>query len=73
MTTKEIKRAIKSGQRVVLRDDHQCHICQDRFGGLPWAEWPDEGLRLHRADADKTIQGYEDGVFWERNTRSVLK
>jgi DNA modification methylase len=29
--------------------------------------------RLHRADADKTIQGYEDGVFWERNTRSVLK
>ena len=29
--------------------------------------------RLHRADADQTIQGYEDGVFWERNTRSVLK
>ena len=29
--------------------------------------------RLHRADADRTIQGYEDGVFWERNTRSVLK
>ena len=29
--------------------------------------------RLRRADTDKTIQGYEDGVFWERNTRSVLK
>ena len=29
--------------------------------------------RLHRADADKTIQGYEDGVFWERNTLRVLK
>ena len=29
--------------------------------------------RLHRADTDKTIQGYEDGVFWERNTRSVMK
>ena len=29
--------------------------------------------RLHRADTDKTIQGYEDGVFWERNTRSVIK
>jgi len=29
--------------------------------------------RLHRADTDKTIQGYEDGVFWERNTRSVSK
>jgi len=24
--------------------------------------------RLERADFDKTIQGYEDGVFWERNT-----
>ena len=29
--------------------------------------------RLHRADADKTIQGYEDGVFWERNTLRVSK
>lgn len=25
--------------------------------------------RLQMADADKTIQGYHDGVFWERNTR----
>ena len=25
--------------------------------------------RLQRAKADKTIQGYEDGVFWERNAR----
>jgi site-specific DNA-methyltransferase (adenine-specific) len=24
--------------------------------------------RLDAADADKTIQGYADGVFWERNT-----
>ena len=24
--------------------------------------------RLNRADTDKTIQGYSDGVFWERNT-----
>ena len=29
--------------------------------------------RLHRADTDKTIQGYEDGVFWERNTLRVSK
>jgi len=29
-----------------------------------WAE-----IRLEQADIDKTIQGYEDGVFWERNTR----
>lgn len=28
-----------------------------------WAE-----KRLADADADKTIQGYEDGVFWERNS-----
>lgn len=25
--------------------------------------------RLAMADTDKTIQGYEDGVFWERNSR----
>ena len=24
--------------------------------------------RLHRAETDKSIQGYSDGVFWERNT-----
>ena len=29
--------------------------------------------RIRRAERDRTIQGYEDGVFWERNTRSVLK
>ena len=29
--------------------------------------------RLRLADTDKGIQGYEDGVFWERNTRSVSK
>lgn len=28
-----------------------------------WAE-----KRLQRVDNDKTIQGYKDGVFWERNT-----
>ena len=26
--------------------------------------------RLHLADLDKSIQGYHDGVFWERNTLS---
>ncbi len=31
-----------------------------------WAE-----KRLEMADADKTIQGYADGVFWERNTLSL--
>ena len=29
-----------------------------------WAE-----KRIEMADADKRIQGYEDGVFWERNAR----
>ena len=31
-----------------------------------WAE-----KRLEMADDDKTIQGYADGVFWERNTSSL--
>lgn len=29
-----------------------------------WAE-----KRLHQAEKNKTIQGYDDGVFWERNTK----
>jgi site-specific DNA-methyltransferase (adenine-specific) len=28
--------------------------------------------RLELADTDKTIQGYDDGVFWERNTASYI-
>jgi site-specific DNA-methyltransferase (adenine-specific) len=31
-----------------------------------WAE-----KRLQIADTDKTIQGYSDGVFWERNTLAL--
>ncbi|MCK9548824.1 MAG: site-specific DNA-methyltransferase [Sphaerochaeta sp.] len=33
-----------------------------------WAE-----KRLEIADRDKTIQGYTDGVFWERNTLALQK
>ena len=33
-----------------------------------WAE-----KRLEMADEDKTIQGYADGVFWERNTLNLQK
>ncbi|MDR0732952.1 MAG: site-specific DNA-methyltransferase [Dysgonamonadaceae bacterium] len=33
-----------------------------------WAE-----KRLEAADADKSIQGYADGVFWERNTANRQK
>ncbi|MBO4414430.1 MAG: site-specific DNA-methyltransferase, partial [Lachnospiraceae bacterium] len=29
--------------------------------------------RLEMADDDNTIQGYTDGVFWERNTHSMQK
>jgi site-specific DNA-methyltransferase (adenine-specific) len=29
--------------------------------------------RLELAEVDKSIQGYEDGVFWERNTLSERK
>lgn len=33
-----------------------------------WAE-----KRLEMAELDKTIQGYTDGVFWERNTNALQK
>ena len=33
-----------------------------------WAE-----KRLHMAEYDRTIQGYTDGVFWERNTGRLQK
>ena len=33
-----------------------------------WAE-----KRLEMAEEDSTIQGYTDGVFWERNTNSIQK
>lgn len=33
-----------------------------------WAE-----KRLVMADTDKDIQGYSDGVFWERNTLNMQK
>lgn len=33
-----------------------------------WAE-----KRLEMADTDKSIQGYTDGVFWERNTNALQK
>ena len=33
-----------------------------------WAE-----KRLEMAESDKTIQGYTDGVFWERNTGAAQK
>ena len=29
--------------------------------------------RLKLADKDKTIQGYSNGVFWERNTFQIQK
>ena len=33
-----------------------------------WAE-----KRLEMADSDTSIQGYTDGVFWERNTNALQK
>lgn len=30
-------------------------------------------IRLERAETDRTIQGYTDGVFWERNTAAIQK
>ena len=28
--------------------------------------------RLHLAEQDRSIQGYAEGVFWERNTLNVI-
>ena len=36
-----------------------------------YAMWAEE--RLEMADADSRIQGYEDGVFWERNSAGCIK
>lgn len=33
-----------------------------------WAQ-----IRLEAAETDNSIQGYEDGVFWERNTSAYIK
>ncbi len=43
---------------------HFCGIEQNEMYCI-WAE-----KRLEMADYDSTIQGYTDGVFWERNTRT---
>ena len=46
---------------------HYCGIEQNEQYCI-WAE-----KRLEMADTDKTIQGYTDGVFWERNTNAIQK
>ena len=33
-----------------------------------WAQY-----RIEQAKKDKTIQGYEDGVFWEKNSKPEKK
>ena len=30
-------------------------------------------MRLERAESEPKIQGYEDGVFWERNSLAAQK
>ncbi len=43
--------------------------------GIEWNErycaWAQK--RLEMAEEDATIQGYQDGVFWERNTSAIQK
>jgi site-specific DNA-methyltransferase (adenine-specific) len=34
---------------------------------MEYALWAEK--RLQKADVDKTIQGYADGIFWERNSK----
>ena len=37
------------------------------------ASWQPAEKRLEMADSDPSIQGYADGVFWERNTGDEQK
>ena len=46
---------------------HYCGIEQNEQYCV-WAE-----KRLEMAETDKSIQGYTDGVFWERNTNNLQK
>ena len=46
---------------------HYCGIEQNE----QYCVWIEK--RLEMADTDKTIQGYTDGVFWERNTNELQK
>ena len=48
-------------------DRHYCGIEQCEKYCI-WGE-----KRLEAAGTDRTIQGYTDGVFWERNTSSIQK
>ena len=38
---------------------------------LQYCVWAQK--RLEMAEQDKSIQGYADGVFWERNTNGLQK
>ena len=46
---------------------HYCGIEQNE----QYCVWTEK--RLEMAESDKTIQGYTDGVFWERNTNALQK
>jgi site-specific DNA-methyltransferase (adenine-specific) len=46
---------------------HYCGIEQNR----EYCRWTEK--RLLRAETDKTIQGYTDGLFWERNTLAAQR
>ena len=58
---------------------HDCRRMDDAYDGEhgPRAvEFIDRCIaekRLELADTDKSIQGYSDGVFWERNTAALQK
>jgi len=39
-------------------DDYALFMAaKDHFGGLPWAQWPEKALRLHRAEAVREWRG----------------
>ena len=59
-----------SGSTAVTAKKLGRHFCGSEMNEqyCVWAQ-----KRLEMAETDKSIQGYADGVFWERNTNGLQK
>ena len=57
-----------SGTTAVVAKKLGRHFCGMEIN-REYCLWAQE--RLHRADVNPEIQGYSDGVFWERNTQNL--
>ena len=57
-----------SGTTSVVAKKLNRHYCGIEINA-DYACWAEK--RLHRAETDQTIQGYSQGVFWERNSQPI--